>query len=112
MGTPRLISIVCATLAAGCALTSLALPLRAPVRSIESANQISGWEQVDNQHVVLRFSPQDQYLLTLRNPCLGLNWGRNVGVTMSNNTIWAGFDAITVDGNQCEIETIHPLGTP
>jgi hypothetical protein len=83
-----------------------------PVRSIESANRISGWEHLDDQHVVLRLSAQDQYLITLRNRCLGLSWALNVGVTMSNNTIWAGFDAITVDGNQCEIELINPMGSP
>ena len=96
------------------ALPALGLPERLlePVRSIEAADRISGWEQVDDQHVLLRLSPQDQYLVTLRSPCLGLNWARNVGVTMSNNTIWAGFDAITVDGNQCEIERINPVGNP
>ena len=86
--------------------------LLAPVRNIESADRISGWEHLDDQHVVLRLSAEDQYLITLRRQCLGLNWARNVGVTMSNNTIWAGFDAITVDGNQCEIESINPLGSP
>ena len=99
------------------AATVLALPpaqtvqerLLEPVRSIESADRISGWEQLDDQHVVLRLSADDEYLITLKSRCLGLNWARNVGVTMSNNTIWAGFDAITVDGNQCEIETINPV---
>ncbi|MCZ6709553.1 MAG: DUF6491 family protein [Gammaproteobacteria bacterium] len=91
---------------------ALAERLLEPVRSIESANQINDWEQLDDQHVVLRSSSQNQYLITLKSRCLGLNWARNVGVTMSNNTIWAGFDAITVDGNQCEIKMINPLESP
>ena len=105
-----------------CALPGACLPpvdpqtltehLLEPVRSIEFADQINDWEQLDDQHVVLRSSSQNQYLITLRSRCLGLNWARNVGVTMSNNTIWAGFDALTVDGNQCEIEMINPLGSP
>jgi hypothetical protein len=105
-----------------CALPAASLPpvdpqaltehLLEPVRSIESADQINDWEQLDDQHVVLRSSSQNQYLITLKSRCLGLNWARNVGVTMSNNTIWAGFDALTVDGNQCEIEMINPLGSP
>jgi len=98
------------------ALSAAGLPpsqrLLDPVSSIEAADRISGWEHLDDQHVVLRLSPQDEYLITLKSRCLGLNWGRNVGVTMSNNTIWAGFDAITVDGNQCEIETINPVELP
>ncbi len=107
-----------------CALPALSLPpthehaqalpqrLLEPVRSIESAHKINDWEHLDDQHVVLRLSSQDQYLITLKSRCLGLNWARNVGVTMSNNTIWAGFDVITVDGDQCEIEMINPLGSP
>ena len=86
--------------------------LLAPVRSIESADRISGWEQLDDQHVVLQLNAEDHYLITLKSRCLGLNWAQNVGVTMSNNTIWAGFDAITADGNQCEIELINPVGSP
>jgi hypothetical protein len=86
--------------------------LLAPVRSIESADRISGWEQLDEQHVVLQLNAEDHYLITLKSRCLGLNWAQNVGVTMSNNTIWAGFDAITADGNQCEIELINPVGSP
>jgi hypothetical protein len=83
-----------------------------PVRSIESAHQIKDWEHLDDRHVVLHLGPQDQYLVTLKSRCLGLNWARNVGVTMSNNTIWAGFDAITADGNHCKIERINPVGSP
>ena len=86
--------------------------LQEPVQNIESANRINDWEQLDDQHLVLRLGPQDRYLITLKNRCVGLSWARNVGVTMSDNTIWAGFDAITVDGNQCEIETINPVGSP
>jgi hypothetical protein len=86
--------------------------LQAPVSSIPAADRIEGWARVDDTRVVLEVSPQTRYLLTLRQQCIGLGFARNVSVTMSNNTIYAGFDAITADGEQCEIRTINPLVTP
>ena len=86
--------------------------LQAPVSSIPAANRIEGWARVDDTRVVLEVSPKTRYLLTLRQGCIGLGFARNVSVTMSNNTIYAGFDAITADGEQCEIRTINPLTAP
>ena len=86
--------------------------LQAPVSSIPAADRIEGWARVDDTHVVLEVGPQARYLLTLRQECIGLGFARNVSVTMSNNTIHAGFDAITADGEQCEIRTINPLVKP
>ena len=86
--------------------------LQAPVSSIPAANRIEGWARVDDTRVVLKVSPRTRYLLTLRQGCIGLGFARNVSVTMSNNTIYAGFDAITADGEQCEIRTINPLALP
>lgn len=86
--------------------------LRDPVSSIPAANRIEGWARVDDTRVVLQLGSQTRYLLTLREECIGLGFARNVSVTMSNNTIYAGFDAITADGEQCEIRTINPLATP
>ena len=77
------------------------------VLSITSANRISDWERIDAQHVVLSLSPDERYLLTLKRRCGGLSWAQHIGVTMSNNTIWAEFDAVTTDGLQCPIERIN-----
>ncbi|NIP14702.1 MAG: hypothetical protein GWM88_08235 [Pseudomonadales bacterium] len=86
--------------------------LKAPVSSIPAADRIEGWARVDDTRVVLELAPRTRYLLTLRQECFGLGFARNVSVTMSNNTIYAGFDAINADGEQCEIRTINPLLTP
>ena len=77
-----------------------------PVASIPYAHRINTWQPLDTRHVLVSVDSQDRYLLTLREICPGLNYARSVGVTMSNNTIWAGFDAITTDSMQCEIKRI------
>ena len=79
------------------------------VRNIEAANGISGWEHIDNQRVLVNVDEKSTYLLKLKHQCHGLAWAQNVTVTMSNNTIWAGFDEIKADGLACPIQGIEKL---
>ena len=79
------------------------------VRSIQDADSISGWSAIDNRRVLLNLDEQSTYLLTLKHQCHGLAWAQNVTVTMSNNTIWAGFDTIKADGLACPIDTIEKM---
>jgi len=80
-----------------------------PVTSIPHADKIRDWSALDNQRVLVSVNATDTYLLTLKQQCHGLGWAQNVTVSMSNNTIWAGFDAIRADGLQCPIETISKV---
>ena len=96
----------------GCVLSSTVLALppanhqSESVRSIPDAHQISDWTPLDNWRVIVNVNAADTYLLTLKQQCYGLGWAQNISVTMSNNTIWAGFDAIKADGRQCPIDSI------
>jgi hypothetical protein len=77
------------------------------VTSIPTAGGIAGFQPIDDEHVVLSLADNQRYLLTLNRECFGLRWARHVGVTVSDNTIWAGFDALTADGAACSIREIH-----
>jgi hypothetical protein len=79
------------------------------VQNIEAANGISGWSHIDNQRLLVNVDQKSTYLLTLKHQCHGLAWAQNVSVTMSNNTIWAGFDAVRADGLACPIESIKKI---
>ena len=80
-----------------------------PVDHIAAADEIQGWTLVDNRHVVVQLGAQRHYMLTLSQDCYRLNWAQHVGVTSSDNTIYAGFDYVTADGWQCGIERIEQL---
>lgn len=80
-----------------------------PVTSIPSASAVQAFRALDDAHVMLTTEGDRQYLLTLNRACVGLRWARHVGVTASDNTIWAGFDALTADGEACPIREIHLL---
>lgn len=79
-----------------------------PVMSISAADGVRGFKPLDAEHVMVS-AGDDRYLLTLNGQCVGLRWARHVGVTASDNTIWAGFDALTADGEACPIREIHRL---
>ena len=99
-------AITIITIASG---TAAAMPpevIGEQVSNIEKAGEISGWSHIDNQRILVNLSPQNTYLLTLKHQCHGLQWARDVTVSMSNGTIWAGFDAIKADGLQCPIDGI------
>ena len=80
-----------------------------PVTSIPAASSIEDFHALDNEHVMVSLASKQQYLMTLNRQCLGLRWARHIGVTTSDNTIWAGFDRLTADGQSCEIREIHRL---
>jgi hypothetical protein len=77
-----------------------------PVASIPTADSVRDFQPLDGEHVMLA-TDEHRYLLTLNRECVGLRWARHVGVTASDNTIWAGFDALTADGEACPIREIH-----
>ncbi|MEM7080810.1 MAG: DUF6491 family protein [Pseudomonadota bacterium] len=84
-------------------------PTGLPVKKIPFASSIDSWHAVDPKHVVVNLSPTKSYLLTLRRDCPALRNNADLGVTASNNTIYAGFDAVTVNGRSCTIQRINKL---
>ncbi len=83
-----------------------------PVSSIPAAGRVTDFQTLDDAHVVLSTGAETRYLLTLGQDCVGLRWARHVGVTASDDTIWAGFDALTADGEACPIQAIHRVAEP
>jgi hypothetical protein len=81
-------------------------PVGTPMKRIVFANNIDGWQAVDKRRLILSTSPNKHYLVTLNRECLQLAFANHVGVSTSNNTIYSGFDHITVDGARFGIKTI------
>lgn len=80
-----------------------------PVEQIPAARSAGDLTAIDLSHVLLSTADDKRYLLTLRRRCPELRWARHIGVTASGNSIWAGFDALTADGQSCQIREIHRL---
>ncbi len=80
-----------------------------PVKKIKFADHIDAWQALDKRHLIVSLSPTRSYLLTLRKDCHNLRGNAALGVSSSNNTIYAGFDYVTADGQKCAIQSISKL---
>ena len=89
-----------------CGLPVMAYTPGQDVGEIRFADQIDQWTVIDERHVILSIKDHAKYLVTFRAPCQGLRFARNVGVSSSNNTVYAGFDRVIADGLPCPIATI------
>ena len=82
----------------------------AEVASIKNIESISDWQTLDTKHLTLTINNAQHYLLTLDDQCMHLRGARMVGVSMTNQEIWADFDHVAADGWECRIDTITRLG--
>ena len=83
----------------------------APVRQIRYYNPI-GWEEVDDEHILLTMRPRESYLMRLSGPCLDYDAGSPVLVVSSTaGYVASGFDRVSVGASRlsCRIEEIRPL---
>ncbi len=84
-----------------------------PVPQLPSADRISRWQPLDASRLLVEVTDHEQYVLKVPAACgvfnLAANFGAEMSVSMSDNTIWAGFDRVTVDGRACVIEAINRL---
>ena len=81
------------------------------VASIEGLSNISTWQALDQRRLLLSLGHKQNYLVTLAKVCHALPYATHLGVSASNNTVYAGFDYITADGERCTINTINKLST-
>jgi len=79
------------------------------VKKIPLQTPIANWQALDHRHVVINFSAEQSYLLTLNRDCLGLTFADHLGVSTSNNAIYAGFDYVSADDQKCAISQINKL---
>ncbi|XOV84830.1 MAG: DUF6491 family protein [bacterium] len=79
------------------------------VDSFTSVSSDSTWEVLDYQHVVVTLNEKQRYLLTLTHMCPKLAVTAKLGISSSGDTVYAGFDYITADGERCLIKDIARL---
>ncbi len=80
-----------------------------PVASMPSASAIQDWAAEDNMNLLVEIAEKGIYRLTFTEACYHLRWANNVGLSGSQNKVWAGFDYLTVDGQRCSIGSINRL---
>jgi hypothetical protein len=72
-----------------------------------------GWEEVDDDHIVVTMRPKESYLMRLSGPCLDYDNGSAAMIITTQTGSWvqAKFDRIAFGNSNmnCRIEEIRPL---
>ena len=85
----------------------------APVKQIRYYNPI-GWEEIDDEHILLTMRPKEVWLMRLSGPCLDFGGGSSVlAVSSQAGYVSSRFDRVTTgdSGISCRIEEIRPVDT-
>ena len=79
------------------------------VDRISVAEEIRSWQAVDAQHVLLNIGPHERHLVAFGQACHSLPFAGRIGVSSSNEFVYAGFDYITAGSQRCKIKSIVTL---
>ena len=83
----------------------------APVKQMRYYSPV-GWEEVDDQHILLTMRPREVYLMRLSGPCLDYGAGSPaLAISSTAGYVASGFDRVTVGPSNlsCRIEEIRPV---
>lgn len=80
-----------------------------PVTSMPGASEIQAWAPIDTLNVLVQIAEEGIFRLTFTEACYNLRWADNIGLSGSQNQVWAGFDYLTADGQRCSIGSINRL---
>lgn len=111
---------------AACALV-VAVPLQAQTRDTQQKNldkylayagapvdkfqfwNLTQWELVGPDKVVVWPRLNQAFLLTVDEPCQELQWAKSIGLTSSVNTVTRRFDSVIAGRDKCRINEIRPI---
>ncbi len=80
----------------------------APIESFQFWN-LTQWELVGPEKVVVWPRLQEAYLLTVDAPCSELEWAKAIAVTSSVHRVTARFDSVKAGRDTCRINEIRPI---
>lgn len=76
--------------------------------------RLSGWNSIDDEHLIIHTGPRDSYLLTLKSPCHNLRSAEHIALSTTVGSVTT-FDKIIVRSHpagfteRCLIEDMHEL---
>lgn len=80
-----------------------------PVKKIPYASQIDDWQVLDKTRLIVSGPTSKFYLVQLQRQCYPLGSTHTVGISSSNNTVYAGFDYVTAGSQRCAIRSINEI---
>ncbi|HSY07128.1 MAG TPA: DUF6491 family protein [Steroidobacteraceae bacterium] len=81
----------------------------APVDSFTYLGRYDDWRSLSRTQLVVWTSLNQAYLLTVREPCINLQFTNRVGLTSTAGTVTNRLDSVLVDRERCQITEIRPV---
>jgi Family of unknown function (DUF6491) len=117
---PRSLAVALTVLLAACAGTSQRakdqeLPQQylkyagAPVDHFNYLGRYDDWRALSDTQLVVWTSLNNAYLLTVREPCINLQFTQRIGLTSTAGTVSNRLDSVLVDRDPCQITEIRPI---
>ena len=81
----------------------------APVDHFTYLGPYDNWQSLSNTQLVVWTSLNDAYLLTVREPCINLQFTNRIGVSSTAGTVTNRLDSVLVEHDRCQITEIRPV---
>jgi hypothetical protein len=80
----------------------------APIDHFTYLGRYDGWQVLGRDQLVVWTSMDAAYLLTVAEPCTGLEFAERIGVSSTGGTV-SHFESIRFDHQRCPINEIRPV---
>jgi hypothetical protein len=81
----------------------------APIDHFTYLSRYDSWRALSRTQLVVWTTMNDAYLLTVREPCINLQFTQRIGLSSTAGTVSNGLDFVLVDHDRCQITEIRPV---
>jgi hypothetical protein len=81
----------------------------APIDQFTYLSHYDSWRSLSRTQLVVWTTMNDAYLLTVREPCINLQFTQRIGLTSTAGTVSSRLDSVLVDHDRCQITEIRPV---
>jgi hypothetical protein len=80
-----------------------------PIDHFTYLSRYDSWRALSRTQLVVWTTMNDAYLLTVREPCINLQFTQRIGLSSTAGTVSNGLDFVLVDHDRCQITEIRPV---
>jgi hypothetical protein len=81
----------------------------APIDQFTYLSHYDSWRSLSRTQLVVWTTTNEAYLLTVREPCINLQFTQRIGLTSTAGTVSSRLDSVLVDHERCQITQIRPV---
>jgi hypothetical protein len=80
-----------------------------PVESFTYLGHFDDWQSLSDTQLVVWTTFNEPYLITVRPPCIDLQFTQHIGLTSTAGTVTNNLDSVILEHQRCQITQIRPI---